>query len=127
MSLPDDCREALSAFLVDEQGNEGPLTFSKFVPDSPEKFSGDVDGIVISHAQNKMDPAKPYTIKVVLGEGEDSVEFTKDVLPANAAPVPEQSPRAMGPKEVHIYGMDYRTGKWVPFPVDPDVLPGKVE
>ena len=117
-SLPDDCREEVAAFLVDESGNEGPLTYSKFVPDSPEKFAKDVTGIVIPHAQNKMDPEKPCTVKVVFGDGDDSFEVSKTVLPANSAPEPQEKDT----KAVHLYGMDYKTKTWVPFPVDHDLM-----
>jgi len=118
--LPDDSRSSVAAFLIDGE-NEGPLVFSKFIPESPEKFSGDVDGIVIPHTANKMDPTKPCNIKLLFGEGDDSFDITKTVLPANSAPEAQER-EAAGPKIMHMYGMDYGTKKWVPFPVNPELL-----
>jgi len=123
-SLPDGAKDSLSAFLVDEEGNEGPLKFSKFIPDNPSKFQGDVDGIVISHEQNKMNPESAYTVRVVIGDGDDPLEFVKEVLPAAAVPPPERTPQEP-PRIVHIYGMDYKTKRWVPFPVDPELVGGE--
>lgn len=116
-SLPDDGRFSVAAFLMDGDA-EGPLTFSKFMPDNPEKFPGGVDGIVIPHAPNKIDPAKSCTVKVLFGEGDDSFEVTKTVLPANSAPdVTDREPA--GPRVCHMYGYSYSLKKWVPFPCEP--------
>jgi hypothetical protein len=122
-SLPDAAKDVVSAFLVDEDGNEGPLKFSKFVPDNPSKFQGDVDGIVIAHDQNKMDAESAYTVRIIIGDGDEPLEFIKEVLPANAVPPPERTPQD-APKVVHVYGMDYKTKRWVPFPVDPSLFGG---
>lgn len=119
-SLPDDGRFSVAAFLMDGEV-EGPITFSKFKPENPEKFTGDVDGIVIPHIPNKIDPTKACTIKVLFGEGDDCFEVMKTVLPANSAPEAQERVIA-GPQVVHMYGMDYRTKKWVPFPVNPELL-----
>lgn len=119
-ALPDDCRDSISAFLVDGD-NEGPVVFTKFKPDNPEKFASGVDGIVIPHLSNKIDPSKPCTIKVMFGEGEDSFDVTKTILPANSAPEAQER-ETQGPKIVHMYAMDYSTKKWVPFPVNQELL-----
>ena len=119
-SLPDENKTSVAAFLVDGE-KEGPVVFSKFVPENIEKFAKDVDGIVISHSANKMDPTKPCTIKVLFGEGDDSFEITKTVLPANSAPEATDRESA-GPKVVHMYAMNYETKQWVPFPVNPELL-----
>lgn len=119
-AMPDDGKFSVAAFLLDGD-NEGPLTFAKFRPESPEKFPGGVDGIVIPHAANKIDPTKPCTVKVLFGEGDDSFEVTKTVLPANSAPEAQDRETA-GPRVCHMYAMDYRTQKWVPFPANPELL-----
>lgn len=119
-SLPDDSRPSVAAFIIDGDSDR-PLSFSKFVPDNIEKFSGDVDGIVISHASNKIDPTKSCTVKVLFGEGDDSFEVTKTVLPANSAPESQERETA-GPKVVHMYAMNYATKQWVPFPVNQELL-----
>lgn len=118
-TLPDTCRETVSAFIDREEG--GPLKFSRFVPESPDKFAKDVDGIVIPHSGNDMDPSKGYEIHVVFGEGDDAMEVIKLVKPANFS---HEVPTSTPDNAVHIYGMDYSTGKWVPFPVDPKLLDG---
>jgi hypothetical protein len=116
--LPDDNKLSVAAFIIDGEGDRA-LEFTTFRPDNPEKFSPGVAGIVISHAANKIDPTKPCTIKVLFGEGDDSFEVEKTVLPANSAP--EAQDRETGlPRIIHMYGMDYRTNKWVPFPVNPE-------
>ena len=122
-SLPDDGRTSIAAFLVDGE-SEGPVTFAKFVPENIEKFAKDVDGIVIPHGPNKIDPSKACTIKVLFGEGDDSFEVTKTVLPANSAPEATERETA-GPKIMHMYGFDYATKQWVPFPVNPELLGGE--
>ena len=116
-SLADEDRFSVAAFLMDGM-DEGPLTFAKFKPENPEKFSGDVDGIVIPHLANKIDPSKPCTVKVLFGEGDNSFEVLKTVLPANSSP-DAQDRDSQGPRIVHMYGMDYKTKQWVPFPVNP--------
>lgn len=119
-SLPDDGRFSVAAFLMDGQ-SEGPLVFSKFKPENPEKFPGGVDGIVIPHGQNKIDPAKACTVKVLFGEGDESFEVTKTVLPANSAPEAQDREMA-GPRVMHMYGYDYRAKQWVPFPINPELV-----
>lgn len=119
-SMPDDGRFSVAAFLMDGD-SEGPLVFSKFLPENPEKFSGDVDGIVIPHTPNKIDPTKPCTIKILFGEGDDSFEVVKTVLPANSAPEAQDREMA-GPKIVHMYAYNYGEKKWVPFPANPEHL-----
>jgi hypothetical protein len=118
--LPDDSRSSVVAFIVDND-SDAPVIFSKFVPDNPDKFAVGVDGMVISHAANKIDPSKPCTIKVLFGEGDDSFEITKTVLPANSAPEAQERATA-GPQVCHMYAMDYATKQWVPFPVNPELL-----
>lgn len=125
LGIPDNSRGSVSVFLVDGS-IEGPLTWSKFVPDNPEKFSKDVDGLVIPHSQNKIDPTKPCIVKVLFGEGDDSFEIVKEVHPASASPVTPSVPvdasnsATSGARAMLMYGMDYRTGKWIPFPVHLD-------
>lgn len=116
-ALPDDNKFSVAAFLIDGDVDR-PLSFSKFAPDNPEKFTGDVDGIVISHLANKIDPTKPCTIKVLFGEGDDSFEVTKTVLPANSAPESQERVTA-GPHVAHMYGYSYALKKWIPFPCEP--------
>ena len=120
-SLPDDAADSVAVLLVDGGGNEGPLSFSRFTPENPEKFAKDVDGIVIPHGPNKMDPTKSCTVKVIFGDGDEGFEVVKTVLPANSAPeAPERD--LSSPKAIHMYAMDYRTKTWVPFPVNPEHL-----
>jgi hypothetical protein len=121
-ALADESRLSVAAFLIDGESDRA-LVFSKFTPENPEKFSGDVDGIVIPHMLNKIDPSKTCTIKVLFGEGDDSFGVEKTVLPANSSPEAQERETA-GPKIVHMYGMDYSTNKWVPFPVNPELLGG---
>jgi hypothetical protein len=113
--LPDDCREVSNVF-VDDDTCRGPLKCSKFVPDNPEKFAKDVDGKVIPHAINGLDPLKLYVMRVVFGVDDETVEASKEVKPVGAIPVrvPEHTQTT---NIVHVYGMDYATGKWIPFPV----------
>lgn len=122
-SLPDDNRTSIAAFLVDGDA-EGPVKFAKFVPENSEKFAKDVDGIVIPHSSNKIDPTKPCTIKVLFGEGDDSFDVTKTVLPANSAPEAQER-ESSGPRICHMYAMDYATKQWVPFPVNPELIGGE--
>lgn len=119
--LPDKCKDSVCAFLVDVDGNEGPLTFTPFIPDAPEKFAAGVSGIVINHIQNKIDPSKPCTIKLIFGEDDESFEVVKSILPANSAPeMPEKNSQI-----VHIYGFDYKSKTWVPMPVNRELLGGE--
>lgn len=122
-SLSDDQRSCIAAFeapggLEDDR----ELTWSKFVPDNPEKFAPDVDGIVVPHASNRLNPSEACTVKVVLGSGEDSLEMVKEVLPANSVVEPARPPE---PKRVHMYAMDYSRNVWVPWPHD-GVIPSNV-
>ena len=110
----------ITASIVEEGAPDRPLIFTRFVPEQPEKFSKDVDGIVIAHQENDMDAGRQYSIKLAFGNGgREGIEFIKQVKPANAAPepVPQKDQRV-----VHVYGMDYGTGKWVPFPVDSKLI-----
>ena len=112
--IPDSPKVA--AFIVEEGAADRPLKFTKFIPDQPSKFSCDVDGIVISHQDNAMDAGRQYSIKLSFGAGgREGFEFIKQVKPANAAPEPVLQ---KDQRVVHVYGMNYSTGKWVPFPVD---------
>ena len=119
--MPDENRFSVAAFLVDGEEDRA-LEFTNFKPDSPEKFSPGVAGIVIPHSPNKIDPTKSCTIKVLFGEGDDSLEVAKTVLPANSAP-DAQEREASGPA-VHMYAYDYHSNKWVPFPVNLGLLEG---
>jgi hypothetical protein len=108
----------VSAMVIDEAGDM-LLTYSKFVPDAPEKFPKDIDGIVISHSGNNLDANKAYKIKIAFGDRVNGFEIIKEVMPVNSFTIPD------GPKEVqamHMYAFDYRKQKWVPFPFDPKVL-----
>jgi len=112
--------QKVSAFIVEEGKADKPLQFGKFVPEQPEKFSKDVDGIVISHQENGMDAGRQYSIKLSFGVGgREGFEFIKQVKPANAAPEPTAQ---KDQRVVHIFGMNYNTGKWVPFPVDSKLI-----
>jgi hypothetical protein len=125
--LSDPQREGISAFAVDDgtDADGRPLKYSKFVPDNPEKFAPDVGGIVVSHAVNGLNPSEPCTVRVVLGDGEDSLEMVKEVLPANS--VGDIPPRPAEPhRKVYLYAKDNATDTWVPWPAD-GVLPGNVQ
>ena len=115
-SIPDSCGGSISVIREDDDGSA--LEFSRFVPENPEKFAEDVDGIVIPHAQNRIDPSKSCSVRVVFGEGEDSFSLSKTVKPANFSPESPSKPVA----EVRMYGKNYSTGEWVPFPVDSKLL-----
>ena len=118
-------REKVAVFLFDENGmdTDKQLSFSKFVPDSPEKFSADVSGVVIPHAENKMDPVKQYNIRVIFGEGDDSMEITKPVMAANSI---DFSKMGTAKPTAHLYAMDYETNTWVPWPVT-GVFPSNIQ
>lgn len=117
--LSDDQKVSLFAYAVDGLSDDRQLEWSKFVPDNPEKFAPDVDGIVIPHIQNKLNPMEKCTVKVVFGTGEESLEMVKDVMPANAVIEPSRSAtETHGQKRMFLYAKDYRTGEWVPWPVD---------
>jgi hypothetical protein len=121
--LSDEQKTNISAFIVDDgsmaEGKE--LVWSNFKPDNPEKFAQDVGGIVIPHT-----PARPCTIRVVIGYGDESLEMVKEVLPANSVgeiPKPQASDAA---RKFHMYAMDFSTNQWVPWPAD-GVIPGNVQ
>jgi hypothetical protein len=123
--LTDEQREEISARVVDPNGlGDGrELKFSKFVPDNPEKFAPDVGGIVIAHSTNGLNPSEPYTVLVVIGAGDESIEMVKDVLPYK--PIgdvqrPEQN------RKVYMYAMNCETNVWVPWPHD-GVIPDNVQ
>lgn len=105
---------SVSVIDLNTPGGERALRYSRFTPDNPEKFSPDVDGIVISHSLNRMNASEGCTIKVILGEEDESMELLKDVLPANT--VVEQRAGDAGSRKVHLYAMNYETERWVPLP-----------
>ena len=103
------------ASVVADDGKETLLTYSKFSPDSPEKFPRDIDGIVISHVNNNLDPNSGYKIRLSFVNGTVHSEALQDVLPVNAlGPVETPKPSEI----VHMYAYDYAARKWVPLPVD---------
>jgi hypothetical protein len=103
-------------FLVGDDGVERPLISNKFVPDNPEKFSNDVDGMIVSHSSNSLDPSKIYNIRVMFGSDGDMIVFDKQVM----STITEfGKPEPAGETIVHMYGFDYDAQKWVPLPVDP--------
>ena len=107
------------ASIVDEEGRETLLTYSRFKPDNPEKFVKDIDGVVISHLHNKLDPDKGYKIKIAFSNGHVYQEAVQEVMPVSALPVLEP----VKPVEImHIYGFDYRRHAWVPLPVDTKLM-----
>lgn len=104
------------ASLVGDDGKESLLVYNKFVPDSPEKFPKDIDGIIISHLNNNLDPNSSYKVKILFANGTLRHEVVKDVLPVSPV-VPAES---MKPTQiVHMYAYDYKNSKWVPLPFDP--------
>ena len=103
------------ASVIGVEGKDTPLTYSQFKPDNPEKFSRDIDGIVISHLSNNLDPNKEYKVKLVFHGQEDSCETIQEVLPATVI-VPTETTRVT--EVVHMYAYDYKNRKWVPLPVD---------
>jgi hypothetical protein len=107
------------ATRVDAGNKEVPLTYSKFRPDNPEKFPKDIDGIVVSHANNSLDPNLGYKIKLSFSNGNLYCEALQDVLPVSAVPPPEPVKSA---EIVHVYGYDYKNRKWVPLPIDPNLM-----
>lgn len=122
--LDPSLRQCTSAFILDgiPNGKETLLTFSKFVPDTPEKFPKDIDGIIVSHANNNMDPMKPYLVKVVFGFGECRHEEIKEVLAMSNFVIPEP-PKITN--DMHMYAYDYAERKWVPMPFDPKLVRGE--
>ena len=68
----DTRHKNVNAYLVDSDGVERPLITTKFVPDNPEKFNNDVEGLVISHSQNSLDPSKTYNIRMIFGCSDES-------------------------------------------------------
>lgn len=125
--LSDNQKENLSAYVTSGLSDDRELEWSKFSPDSPEKFATDVDGMVISHTQNKLNPSETCTVKVVFGIGEESLEMVKDVMPANAVIEPSRSvPESHGQKRMFLYAKDYKTGEWVPWPSDGE-MPSNVQ
>ncbi len=108
-----------TATVIEDGGREILLTYSKFRPDNPEKFSKHIAGIVVSHINNNLDPAAGYKIKLAFVNGQMHHEAFQDVLPVSAV-----SPESIKPAEiVHLYGYDYNNRKWVPMPIDPKLLP----
>jgi hypothetical protein len=132
-ALPDNCRDSVSVHIsrspsLTEDGSEMdeyyPVEFSRFLPESPEKFAKDVDGVVISHSKNNIDPTALCVAKVVFGEDEDAIEIYKEIKPANSSPSENIGTQQFSGKDLRLHGYDYRNNKWVPFPVDPKLLPG---
>ena len=107
------------ASIVDAEGKESLLAYSKFKPDNPEKFPRDIDGIVISHINNNLDPNSGYKIKLSFRNGNVYCEALQDVLPVSAI-TPVEAPK---PTEVvHMYAYDYKNRKWVPLPADQKLM-----
>jgi hypothetical protein len=113
--LSEDQKNSIKAFLTGEEGQpDRELLWKKFVPDNPEKFAADVDGMVVAHSSNGMDPAQACKIKVVFGSEPDLLDLEKEVLPANT---PVQVPGTTAPAiKAYIYAWDYEKDEWVPFP-----------
>ena len=108
--------------LVDAEGKETLLAYSKFKPDSPEKFPRGIDGIVISHINNNLDPNSAYKIKLSFKNGHVYCESVKEILPVSSVGMPE----AIKPVDaVHVYAYDYANHKWVPLPVDQKLMVGQ--
>lgn len=103
------------ASTVDTDGKESLLIYSRFKPDNPEKFPRDIDGIIISHVNNNLDPNKGYSVKLTFGNGITSHEERQEVLPVSAV-TPAEPIKAV--EAVHMYAYDYKNRKWVPLPVD---------
>lgn len=106
------------ATIIDE-GKETLLAYSRFIPDSPEKFPRGTDGIIISHVNNNLDPNKAYKIKLSFGDSEPKTELIKDVSPTCVYTAPE-APKDIQP--THMYAYDYKKCKWVPLPVDQSLI-----
>jgi hypothetical protein len=107
------------ASIVDLEGKESLLAYSKFKPDSPEKFPKDIDGIVISHANNNLDPNTGYKVKLSFSNGNVYYEALQEVLPmSNVVPAEVLKPI----ESVHMYAYDYANRKWVPLPVDTKLM-----
>ena len=104
----------VKAYLVGSDDVERPLVTTKFVPDNPEKFSEDVDGLVIAHLANSLDPVKSYNIRLIFGTADDSFTIDKQVL--SATPIAKDP--VVAETIVHMYGYDYDNEKWVPLPVN---------
>lgn len=107
------------ATIVDSEGKESLLAYSKFKPDNPEKFPRDVDGIVISHINNNLNPDMGYKIKLSFCNGKVYCEALQDVDPVNAtSPINIPKPA----EAIHMYAYDYKNRKWVPLPVDQKLM-----
>ena len=101
--------------VIDSEGKESLIAYSKFRPDSPEKFNKDIDGIIISHVNNNLDPAAGYKIKLSFSNGNVYLEAIQDILPVSSI-TPSEIPKTA--EIVHMYAYDYVNRKWVPLPVD---------
>lgn len=120
VQLDTEYNKPVIAALINDIGQEIILTYSKFVPDNPEKFPRGIDGIVISHVNNNLNPTEQYKIKVTFnGENGESFSTEKDILPVILTPASE----TIKPVDVvHVYGFNYKTRQWVPMPVDPKLI-----
>jgi len=104
--------------ISDTEESSREVFFRKFAPDNPEKFTKDVSGIVVPHAENKIDPKSRCMVRVVFGSGDDAIEIDKEVLPASASGAIESTscPTTQAGVVVHLYAWDTEKGKWVPLP-----------
>ena len=107
------------ASIVDAEGKETLLTYSKFVPDNPEKFTRDIDGVVISQPRNKLDPNVGYKVKMAFSNGHIYQEATVDITPVCAQPPLDPATVAT---ICHMYAYDYSQKTWRPLPVDPRLM-----
>ena len=98
------------------------LAWSKFIPDAPEKFPRGTEGVIISHVNNSLDPNRAYKIKLSFGDAEPKLEIVKDVMPVCVYTIPETNKEIV---PTHMYAYDYKRGKWVPLPVDQDLIGDK--
>lgn len=120
--LSPDFVDPVVASIVCDDGGESILAYSKFKPDSPEKFPRDIDGIVISHINNNLDPDSGYKIRLSFRNGLVHSEALQEVLPVNALG-PMDPPKTN--EIVHMYAYDYAERKWVPLPVDQRLIMDK--
>jgi len=104
----------INVYLVGSDGVESPLSFDRFIPDDPSKFSKDIDGVIISHSVNNLKIEKVYNIRIIFGNKDDLKIVTKEVLSGlNHFEKPE-----IPSGEIHVMGYDYAINKWVPLPID---------
>ena len=118
--LDDSLKKCVSIMVMHESAEPAALDFSKFLPDAPEKFSQYIDGVVIPHLVNNLDPLEQYTLKLTFGDKDLKHEELKEVLPLAGVHIPN-APKPLN--VAHMYGYDYKRHKWVPLPVDQSLLP----